>query len=220
MSEEEALGFIEKSVKIYRGEIPPELVPPPPATQKEIDEAAVQRFSIALCDKLAQSREKGRDGWHDPDLCSREQLADMLIKHLPKGNPGNFLDIAALAMMLHERGADPVLLKGALSTNMPVLEPWRPIEQAPKGGVAIWAKLRSDISKIENRKDMEIWDGVELPLRHPGVYEDEGRIWDHGWNVAAPVGHGGFPDRWIEGWVPLRSDQENRLAWFQSDRSE
>lgn len=38
------------------------------------------------------------------------QLAEKLVEQLPKGNPGNFEDIANFAMMLHHRGADPMEL--------------------------------------------------------------------------------------------------------------
>ncbi|MCW3782905.1 hypothetical protein [Defluviimonas salinarum] len=85
------------------------------ANQKEVDEAALARFTEAMREKLARSREKGRDGWHMPELCPPERLATMLVGHLPKGNEGNFLDIAILAMMLHERGAAPALLTRALA---------------------------------------------------------------------------------------------------------
>jgi hypothetical protein len=187
--------------------------------QKTVDEIALKRFTEAMRDKLARSRDKGRDGWHDPDLCPDGRLADMLIGHLPKGNAGNFLDIAALAMMLHERGEDPASLRDAIARNATALQPWRPIEDAVKGGPAIWARLRDDISTMEGRKNLEIWNGVQVPLRHPGTYIDEdGGVQDHGWNVAAAVGHGGFPDRWIDGWIPMRGDPEHH-AWVQSDRT-
>lgn len=82
--------------------------------QKAVDEAALKAFTAEMRDKLARSRAKGRDGWHDPALCPESRLAEMLIGHLPKGNPGNFLDIAILAMMLQARGADPSILRDAL----------------------------------------------------------------------------------------------------------
>lgn len=83
---------------------------------------------------------------------------------------------------------------------------WQPIETAPKdGSTIIWACFRDDIypGLRPERPDLEIWNGVQVPLRHPGVYERDGRTWDHGWSVAAPVGNGGFPDEWIAGWTPL-----------------
>jgi hypothetical protein len=76
---------------------------------------------------------------------------------------------------------------------------WRPISEAPKDGTVIWAVLRRDLS-ADGRDDLEVWNGRQVPLRHPGVAPDG---FDYGWNIAAPVGHGGFPDRWIAGWMPL-----------------
>jgi hypothetical protein len=186
--------------------------------QKQIDEAALSRFTLQMREKLAAYRAKGRDGWHDPALCPETRLAEMLIGHLPKGNPGNLIDLAILAMMLQERGADPAILLGPLARG-DLAQPWRPISEALKGGPAIWARLHADLSVRTGRPELKIWDGVQVPLRHPGTYTDEGgRVRDHGWNVAAPVGHGGFPDDWIAGWVPLRGP-EAELAWAQSDRT-
>lgn len=70
---------------------------------------------------------------------------------------------------------------------------WKPIEEAPKDGTIIWAKFRNDIYQTicPDRKDLERWNGVQVPLKFDGMY----------WGVAAPVGMGGFPDEWIEGWV-------------------
>ncbi|MFS8368453.1 hypothetical protein ACJRO0_13315 [Acetobacter oryzifermentans] len=83
---------------------------------------------------------------------------------------------------------------------------WRPISEAKKDGSPILAKLRNDIyppvtdeSNLRARADYR-WNGLTIVLRHPGLGNDG---FDMGWNVAAPVGHGGFPDGWIEGWQPL-----------------
>lgn len=81
-----------------------------PATDQHPDDAAVDRFAAAMKAKLAKARDKGRSGWDDPDQCSVEFLADLLLGHIGKGNPGNFEDIANLAMMLHQRGAEPSVL--------------------------------------------------------------------------------------------------------------
>ncbi|BBQ26478.1 hypothetical protein [Aeromonas sp. WP2-W18-CRE-05] len=81
---------------------------------KHTDDYAIERFTIAMKEKLADARAKGRGGWDDPASCSVEHLAELLIGHIGKGNPGNFEDIANLAMMLHQRGADPAVLAGKL----------------------------------------------------------------------------------------------------------
>lgn len=78
------------------------------------DDAAVDRFTTAMKSKLAAAREKGLGGWDDPNACSVEFLAELLVGHIGKGNTGNFEDIANLAMMLHQRGADPAVLAGKL----------------------------------------------------------------------------------------------------------
>lgn len=74
------------------------------------DDLAVDAFAVAMKEKLAAARLKGRGGWDDPEQCSDAYLADLLIKHLGKGNAGNFEDVANLAMMLHQRGANPEVL--------------------------------------------------------------------------------------------------------------
>ncbi len=78
------------------------------------DDAAVDRFAMAMKTKLAAARAKGRSGWDDKASCSGEHLAQLLIEHLTKGNAGIFEDIANFAMMLHQRGDDPQLLRTAL----------------------------------------------------------------------------------------------------------
>ena len=95
------------------------------------DDAAVDRFAVAMKAKLAAAREKGRGGWDDPEACSVESLADLLVGHVGKGNPGNFEDIANLAMMLHQRGADPAVLAGKVPAPV-VPEGWQlvPVEPA------------------------------------------------------------------------------------------
>lgn len=79
---------------------------------------------------------------------------------------------------------------------------WLPISEARKDRTVIWAALHSAIyPTIEpERPDLAIWNGLQLPMRHPGLCEDG---FDIGWGIAAPVGHGGFPDHWIAGWQPL-----------------
>lgn len=81
-----------------------------PAEGPHSDDLAVDQFAAAIKAKLARSRAKGRAGWDDPAQCSERYLAELLVGHLAKGNSGTFEDIAAFAMMLHQRGAAPSLL--------------------------------------------------------------------------------------------------------------
>jgi hypothetical protein len=86
------------------------------------------------------------------------------------------------------------------------VDEWKPIDTAPKDGkTRILAIFHADIyPRIEpKRPDLKRWNGVQTSLWHPGVYEHEGSKWDHGWNVAAPVGCIGLPDEWIAGWTDL-----------------
>jgi len=94
------------------------------------DDAAVDRFTTAMKSKLAAAREKGRGGWDDPNACSVEFLADLMVGHIGKGNPGNFEDISNLAMMLHQRGADPAVLAGKVPTPV-VPEGWQLVPVEP-----------------------------------------------------------------------------------------
>ncbi|MGE6098608.1 DUF3850 domain-containing protein [Aeromonas salmonicida] len=82
----------------------------PEPTEQHHDDAAVDRFVVAMKAKLAAAREKGRGGWDDPNACSVEYLADLLVDHVAKGNAGTFEDVANFAMMLQQRGADPAVL--------------------------------------------------------------------------------------------------------------
>ncbi|EOC0011698.1 hypothetical protein ACI0X9_003385 [Cronobacter turicensis] len=80
------------------------------AAPRHFDDMAFDNFAFACKIKLANSRAKGRNGWNDRSLCSDEQLARMLVDHTLKGNAGTFEDVAIFAMMLHQRGANPVVV--------------------------------------------------------------------------------------------------------------
>ena len=97
-------------------------------------------------------------------------------------------------------------MRAALTTMQPALQAavWQPIETARKDRSVIWACLRNDLHI--KRADLYRWSGIQVPLRHPGIASDG---FDCGWNIAAPVGHGGFPDDWIAGWMPLAAQPEN-----------
>ena len=70
----------------------------PAAQEQHPDDEAVDRFSAAMKAKLAKSREKGRHGWQ---TASAAHLSGLLYRHMYKADP---LDVANLAMMLHQNG--------------------------------------------------------------------------------------------------------------------
>jgi hypothetical protein len=76
---------------------------PAPASERSeaSDDLAVDRFAETMKRKLAVGRAKGRGGWEDERSCPVGLLARMLVEHVPKGDP---VDIANLAMMVHQRG--------------------------------------------------------------------------------------------------------------------
>lgn len=70
--------------------------------EKAQDQQAVANFSAAMAAKLERKAMQGRGGWKDPERCSVDYLADLLIDHVKKGDP---VDIGNLAMMIHQRNA-------------------------------------------------------------------------------------------------------------------
>lgn len=101
------------------------------------DDLAVDRFAQVMKDKLAKSREKGRGGWDNPEVCSVEDLGRMLLEHIGKGDP---VDVANFCMMLHERKGD--VLRGAMmdyiNRHNEAMEMFRKIEEA--GARGAWSK--------------------------------------------------------------------------------
>lgn len=79
------------------------------------DDAAVDRFSVAMKAKIAKKRAQGRGGWDDERICSPDDLARMLVDHVRKGDP---VDVGNLAMMLFNRpDAGAALCRAALSAD-------------------------------------------------------------------------------------------------------
>ncbi len=83
---------------------------------------------------------------------------------------------------------------------------WRPITKDQKNGHAVLLKFKDDI-EVPGRPDVKQWNGIIFVGRNKLC--DDG--YDMNWNFAAPVGMGGFPDEWLEGWLPLPG-AENLLA--------
>lgn len=74
------------------------------------DTKAVLDFAGKMAEKMGIERDKGKGGWDDPNECSIEELAELFIEHLFKGNEGNFIDLANFLMMLDHRSAHPHVL--------------------------------------------------------------------------------------------------------------
>lgn len=72
-----------------------------PPVDAHPDDLAVDRFALAMKSKLAKKRAEGRGGWDRKDECSQQYLSILLRGHVCKGDP---VDVANLAMMLHQRG--------------------------------------------------------------------------------------------------------------------
>lgn len=100
------------------------------------DDAAVDRFAMAMKTKLAAARAKGRSGWDDKASCSGEHLAKLLVEHLEKSNTGTFEDIANFAMMLHQRGENPQLLRIALVLRDAEIKA-QAVEDAIRNGITV-----------------------------------------------------------------------------------
>lgn len=64
------------------------------------DDTGLERFLIAMREKLERKRGEGRKGWNLPKVCSLKSLRKMLNQHIEKGD---MVDIANLAMMIWNR---------------------------------------------------------------------------------------------------------------------
>lgn len=80
---------------------------------------------------------------------------------------------------------------------------WKPMSSAKKDGSIYIAKFRDDLHPTYTQNS---FNGTKnfaskiVVVRHPGLADDG---FDIGWNIALPVGHGGFPDEWFEGYIEL-----------------
>lgn len=86
----------------------------------------------------------------------------------------------------------------AWNRRVPAWGPPRPMAEAPRDRQRVLLLLKDPIPR--DRKDLRDWDGVPFVGQHIGVQPD--RL-DIGWQFAAPVGQGGYPDDWFAGWWPL-----------------
>lgn len=85
----------------------------------------------------------------------------------------------------------------------PVAPAWQPIATAPRDRTPILVCFKAKLAHI--RPDLTKWEGKRCVVNHTGLLADG---FDLGWGVDAPVGYGGIPDEWLEGWQPLPAGTE------------
>jgi hypothetical protein len=98
-----------------------------------------------------------------------------------------------------------VQCSAALASQPPSVQPegWRSdMEAAPKGKEhpPILVRLKNPLPAGTREDNQQQWAGRCFVAGHIGVADDG---FDIGWHFAAPVGMGGFPDNWIEAWMPI-----------------
>lgn len=69
--------------------------------------AMVKGFSAEMKAKLTKKREQGVTGWDDPEVCHIDYLVSLLMQQIHERAVLDPIDIANIAMMIHERGETP-----------------------------------------------------------------------------------------------------------------
>ena len=75
----------------------------------------------------------------------------------------------------------------------------KPMNDAPNDGTPVLVKVKEDLSEFGVSSD-GIGDTYLFCGLH-AVMQSYGDI--RGWSYVGPLGRGGFPDEWLEGWWPL-----------------
>lgn len=126
--------------------------PLPAQVDQHPDNQAVDKFAAEMKTKLAEARAKGRHGWMESWVHDK-QLAELMVGHIPKGNAGNFEDIANFAMMLHQRGADPMELTLAFNKAKLGRDLMERIEHALEG-----MTRQITIQPVNSQSEPVAWD--------------------------------------------------------------
>lgn len=122
------------------------------------DDHAVERFAMAMREKLARKRADGRGGW---EHCSQPQLAQMLVSHIEKGDP---VDIANFAMMIyHNELRAPVLDGGAVALRAALMPP---LSTEQREAVEAGARFIEHVTSSTEPESANQRSAIEADRRH------------------------------------------------------
>ncbi len=85
----------------------------------------------------------------------------------------------------------------------------RPMDEAPKDGAPILARIRPDLAAYRPHygwSDPDRFAGLYVVIRHQGIAPDG---FDPGWSLNGPFGHGLGGDDIFSGWRPLPQPPED-----------
>ncbi|UVV66554.1 hypothetical protein [Brucella anthropi] len=146
------------------------------------DDVAVDRFAVAMKEKLAKKRAEGRGGWENKDECSAEYLSYLLIQHIWKGDP---VDIANLAMMLQQRG-ERVVIDSETSSIIPDHADAGKVEGDGRADLErFWRPISEADKSITFEQTYDIGDGKSMTIRnsdHYWVRDADGRVYEATWS--------------------------------------
>lgn len=81
-----------------------------------------------------------------------------------------------------------------LGLAQPCVPHWSPISSAPRDGTPVLIKIKSLERMLAEQRSIEFAGMVFVGSNRNTIMQ---------WGFAAPVGYGGIPDDWIEGWMAL-----------------
>lgn len=146
------------------------------------DDLAVDRFAIAMKQKLAKKREEGRGGWENKDECSAKYLSYLLIQHIWKGDP---VDIANLAMMLQQRG-ERVVIDSETSSIIPQHADAGKVDGDGRADLErFWRPISEADKSITFDYTFDLGDGEKMTISnsdHYWVRDADGRVYEATWS--------------------------------------